>query len=79
MLMDDEVAMAEIIELRQPCSARTPAPLTVTLFDWLRRRFGSRRRIGSADDLPDRLRVDMGLEKQVPERDYRDLMSSTGW
>lgn len=71
--------MAEIIELHRSCNARTPAPLTVTVVDWLRQRFGARRRIGSADELPDRLRVDMGLAKQACERDYRDVLSSIGW
>jgi hypothetical protein len=71
--------MADIIELRRSCTGRVPAPLTVTLVDWLRQRFTARRRIGSADELPDRLRVDMGLETQAKERDYRDLLSSIGW
>lgn len=71
--------MAEIIEFHRPCNARTRAPLTVTLVDWLKQRFGGGRRIGSADELPDRLRVDMGLAKQACERDYRDLLSSIGW
>ena len=71
--------MAEIINLRRRRRARTRAPLTVTLADWLRHHFTRRRPIGSADELPDRLRVDMGLCRQAPARDYRDFLSSIGW
>ncbi len=71
--------MAEIIKLPVACGAQEP----VSMRAWLRHRLAwlhwRRNRIGNADDLPERLRRDMGLSAQVPGRHYRDYLSSNGW
>ena len=72
--------MAEIIKLPAACGA---VQEPVSMLDWLRQRLARlhwrRNRIGNADELPDRLRRDMGLAAQVPGRHYRDYLSSNGW
>ena len=80
--------MAEIIPLRGSCAACVaPAPpqsplwrrLSLPHFPLsfvLSRR---RKRVGNADDLPERLRRDMGLAPQAaePGRHYADYLPST--
>jgi len=75
--------MAEIIEL---CPARpTPTPAPLSFGGWVRQRLirlhQRRGRIGNADDLPDRMRRDMGLAPAVqePGRHYTDYLISRGW
>jgi hypothetical protein len=74
--------MAEIIPLRASCRECAVSE-PVSLAAWLRLRLlglVQRRpsRVGNADDLPDRLRRDMGLtpRAQEPGRHYSDYLSS---
>jgi hypothetical protein len=69
--------MAEIVEMRQTCAGAAP----VSLVGWLLRRLPfRRRRLGNADDLPERLRRDMGLAPvDAGQRHYREYFSSHGW
>lgn len=75
--------MAEIIPLRATCCADIPVePVSPTawLQVWFRRLVTRRRRVGNADELPDRLRRDMGLGAKPwePGRHYSDYMTSQG-
>ena len=73
--------MAEIVELHPICAA----PQSLSWGGWLRLRLiqlrQRRARIGNADELPDRMRRDMGLppSKQVPGRHYADYIACNGW
>jgi hypothetical protein len=66
--------MAEIIQLRRPCVQVEP----VSVFGWLREHLRWRRRLPSADDLPNRLRRDVGLPGRACTKDYRDYLASNG-
>jgi hypothetical protein len=64
--------MAEIIGMRGACAGAEPVSLVGWLLQRLRFR---RRRLGNADDLPDRLRRDMGLAPvDAGQRHYRDYL-----
>jgi hypothetical protein len=66
--------MAEIIELCRPC-----VPVErVSFFGWLVGRLRRPPRPPNADDLPDRLRQDMGLPDQAPTESYRDYPPPSG-
>jgi hypothetical protein len=69
--------MAEIIEMRCACAGAEP----VSFVGWLLQRLPfRRRRVGNADELPERLRRDMGLAPvDAEQRHYRDYFSSHGW
>jgi len=68
--------MVEIVETCRP-DAADPVSFVGWLTQHLRPR---RRRLGNADELPDRMRRDMGLAPADPEqRHYRDYFTSHGW
>lgn len=68
--------MTEFVET---CRVRATEPVSFVgwLVQHLRRRPG---RLGNADELPDRMRRDMGLAPADPgQRHYRDYLTSRGW
>lgn len=75
--------MAEIIQMQGSCgtcAASAPVSFAGWLQQWLVRLLQHRRRIGNADELPERMRRDMGLAPRPPEpgRHYTDYLSSHG-
>ena len=75
--------MAEIIPLPTPCGAcvsSEPVSFADWLVQWFERVRPRRSRLGNADELPERLRRDMGLSPRPPEagRHYSDYLSSYG-
>jgi hypothetical protein len=70
--------MAEIVQIYRPCADAAP----VSLVGWLLRHLRPRaRRLGNADELPDRMRRDMGLAPTgaEPGRHYRDYLTHHGF
>jgi hypothetical protein len=62
--------MAQVVQLPSVCQSRTCAPpvsLGASLVARLRALLPTRRSAGSADDLPERLRRDLGLPSRMPE------------
>ncbi|HEV2674401.1 MAG TPA: hypothetical protein VGV37_07655 [Aliidongia sp.] len=73
--------MAEIIPMQGPCGACV-SPDRVSFAGWLQQWFmrlqPRRQPVGNADELPDRMRRDMGLTPRAaePGRLYHDYLSS---
>jgi hypothetical protein len=70
--------MAEIVQMHRPCADAAP----VSIVGWLLRHLRPRaRRLGNADELPDRMRRDMGLAPATiePGRHYRDYLTTPGF
>jgi hypothetical protein len=69
--------MAEIIEMNRACAGAEPISFVGWLMQHLRPRA---HRLGNADELPERMRRDMGLAPADPEqRHYHEYFSSRGW
>jgi hypothetical protein len=72
----EEDTMAEFVET---CRLRAAEP--VSFVGWLVQHLRRRpRRLGNADELPDRMRRDMGLAPaDAAPRHYRDYLTSRSW
>lgn len=73
--------MAEIISMRGSCGAcvaSEPVSFAASFQQWMARMLPRRRRFGNADELPERMRRDMGLAPRAsePGRHYSDYLSS---
>lgn len=69
--------MAEIVQMHRPCADAAP----VSFVGWLMLHLRPRaRRLGNADELPDRMRRDMGLAPaDTGQRHYRDYLTTSGF